>query len=511
MPQSTIEVPDTYRPLTITTGVHAAARRTPHKVALIDGTRMLSFAQLVERMARLGAAGMAELGLAHRDHVAVVAPNCLEFLEVVLGLSDIGVAIVTLSPRLNATELGEIVADSSATVLFAHESCRAVVESARLPRVRRVVWFGDEYEALLCAHAPEAVVRTGGEWDIFSIPYTSGTTGRPKGVLLPHRARALIFHEFAVEFGCFGPDDRFLAFAPFAHGAGLCFGLLPIFFGGCCEILGRFDAATVVEKIATGSHTGVFLVPTQFHAIFSLERDFLAAHRSHALKAMISNASALPQAVKEKIVAQWGDGILHELYGCTEAGVSTNLRPADQLRKQQCVGLPMPCTQVRLLDDAGCEVPQGELGEIYTISPFMFSGYWQEGRRVAPPMLDGWFSAGDIGRLDEEGYLYIVDRKKDMVVSGGINIYPRQIEEVLYGHAAVQEAAVVGVPDPKWGERLKAFVVLRAGAQATTAGLIDFCMERLSSYKVPREVAFVSDLPRNANGKIMKRALREMF
>ena len=509
MQNFTVEVPGTYRPLTITTGVHAAARRTPHKIALVEGARTLSFAQLVERMARLGAAGTAALGLAHGEHVAVVGPNCIEFLEVVLGLSDIGVAVVTLSPRLNATELGEICADSGSTVLFAHESCRAVVAAAPLAGLRRVVWFGAEYEALLDAHAPADVVRTAGEWDIFSIPYTSGTTGRPKGVLLPHRARALLFHEYAVEFGCFGPDDTFLAFAPFAHGAGLCFGLLPIFFGGSCEILGRFDAATVVEKIATRRHTGVFLVPTQFHAIFSLDREFLAAHRSHALKAMISNASALPQAVKEKIVGQWGDGILHELYGCTEAGVSTNLRPVDQLRKQQCVGLPMPCTQVRLLDDEGRDVPRGELGEIHTISPFMFSGYWQEGRRVMPPMVDGWFSAGDIGRQDEDGYLYIVDRKKDMVVSGGINIYPRQIEEVLYGHAAVQEAAVVGVADPRWGERLKAFVVLRAGARATAAELIEYCMAQLSSYKVPRDIAFVPDLPRNANGKIMKRALRE--
>lgn len=509
MQDQTLEVPGTYRPLTITTGVHASARRTPHKIALIEGERTRTFAQLVERMARLGAAGPAALGLAHGDHVAVVGPNCLEFLEVVLGLSDIGVAVVTLSPRLNATELGEICDDSSSVLLFAHESCRATVEAARFTRVRRVVWFGAEYEALLAAHAPEAVVRTAGEWDIFSIPYTSGTTGRPKGVLLSHRARALLFHEFAIEFGCFGPDDTFLAFAPFAHGAGLCFGLLPIFFGGSCEILGRFDAATVVEKLATRRYTGVFLVPTQFHAIFSLEPGFLAAHQAHALKAMISNASALPQAVKEKIIAQWGEGILHELYGCTESGVSTNLRPADQLRKLQCVGLPMPCTQVMLLDDEGRPVPPGDLGEIYTVSPFMFSGYWQEGRRTMPPMQDGWFSAGDIGRLDDDGYLYIVDRKKDMVVSGGINIYPRQIEEVLFRHTAVREAAVIGVPDPKWGERLKAFVVLQAGARATAGEIVEFCMAQLSSYKVPRDIAFIDDLPRNANGKVMKRALRE--
>jgi long-chain acyl-CoA synthetase len=509
MPDLSLKVPVTYRPLTIACGILAAARRTPHKTALIEGDRSLTYARLAERMARLANAATTRLGLGHGEHVGILGPNCCEFLEALVGLSEAGLACATLSHRLSATELGDICTDARARVLFAHPSCRAQVEQAKLPHVREIVWFGDEYERLLAGAEPSWPARRAGEWDVFAIPYTSGTTGRPKGVLLPHRARALAFAAMAAEYACFGPDDRFLAIAPLAHGAGAAFALAPIFFGGTVELLPKFDPAAVVTKLGTGGFTGVFLVPTQFHAIFELEPALLAAHRRTSLKSMISNASALPQAMKERIVAQWGEGLLHETYGCTEVGLSTNLRPPDQLRKQQCVGLPFAFTQVRLLDDDGREVPTGEIGELFTTSPYMFNGYWQDGARYVPPIRDGWFSAGDLARQDDEGYIYIVDRKKDMIVSGGINIYPRQIEEVLYRHPSVGEVAVVGVPDPKWGERLRAYVVPRGSAKPSADELIVHCSAELSAYKVPREYELIDALPRNANGKILKRVLAE--
>ena len=506
MPDVTVLVPVTYRPLTIGTGILSAAARTPDKIALVDGERRYSYRELADRMARLADAAYHRLGLVHGDHVAIVGPNSSEFLEALVGLSEAGIACATLSHRLSAVELGDICTDACAKLLFAHQSCRAQVEQARLPQVREIVWFGDDYERLIAAAKPQWPSRAG-EWDVFSIPYTSGTTGRPKGVLLSHRSRALAFAAMASEYDCFGPDDSFLAIAPLAHGAGAAFALAPLFFGGTCELLPKFDPVAVVTRLGSGRFTGVFLVPTQFHAMFEQDPAFLQAHRRTALKSMISNASALPQAMKERIVALWGEGILNETYGCTEVGLSTNLRPADQLRKQQCVGKPFPFTFVRLLDDDGNEVARGEVGELFTTSPYLFNGYWKEGRRVVPPTRDGWFSAGDLARQDDEGYIYIVDRKKDMIVSGGINIYPRQIEEVLYRHPSVGEVAVVGVPDPKWGERLKAYVVPRAGAQPTAEELIAHCSTELSAFKVPREYELIDALPRNANGKIMKRVL----
>ncbi len=508
MAEKSLQVPLTYQPLTIPLGVRCSARRTPRKVALIEGERARTFAALCERMTRLHWLALGPLGLRFGDHAAIVGPNCIEYLEVVLGLSEVGIATATLSHRLNASELAEICDDARARVLFAHESCRDTVAAARFATVGEIVWFGADLEGRLASARPLTPTCLAGEWDIFCIPYTSGTTGRPKGVLLPHRSRALAFNLFAIEYGCFGPDDCFLATAPLAHGAGMAFALGPIFTGGTCELLPRFDAETVVRKLGTGSFTGVFLVPTQFHSIFSLPREVLEANRLTGLKAMISNAAALPQAMKEKIIALWGEGILHETYGSTEIGLATNLRPQDQLRKQQCVGLPFPCTQVRLLDDEGREVAPGEIGELFTLCPLMFSGYWQDGRRVLPELRDGWFSAGDLARCDEDGYFFIVDRKKDMVVTGGINVYPRQIEELLYRHPAVLECAVVGVPDARWGERLKGFVVRRPGYDVDAKALIDFLMPQLSSYKVPREFEFIAELPRNASGKILKRALR---
>ncbi|MEZ5459466.1 MAG: AMP-binding protein [Steroidobacteraceae bacterium] len=509
MSDITLRVPATYQPLTIPLGVRCAARRTPGKVALIEAGRTRSYAELCERMTTLHWLALGDLELGFGDHVAIIAPNCIEYLELVLGLSEIGIASATLSHRLSGPELRDICDDACAKVLFAHESCRAAVDAAQLDGRVRVIWIGADLEARLAAAQPLTPPRYAGEWDIFCIPYTSGTTGRPKGVLLSHRARALAFNLFAIEYGCFGPDDRFLAIAPLAHGAGMAFALAPIFTGGCCELLPRFDAGTVVRKLGAEAFTGVFLVPTQFHAIFSLPEETLQASRHTRLKAMISNAAALPQAIKEKIIALWGEGLLHETYGSTEIGLATNLRPADQLRKQQCVGLPFATTQVRLLDDDGREVEPGEVGELFTLCPLMFSGYWQNGARQAPELRDGWFSAGDLARRDDEGYVYIVDRKKDMVVTGGINVYPRQIEELLYRHPAIRECAVVGMPDPRWGERLKGFIALREGCALTPEELIEFLTPQLSAYKVPRDYAFVAELPKNPAGKILKRALRE--
>ena len=504
-----LSVPDTYRPLTVSSGVRTSGLKYPNRVALRQGRSERRYAELIARLDRLAHAATGALDLQPGDHVGVYAPNCMEYMEVALALPDAGHPVVTLSHRLNAAELGRIADDAAVKVLFVHPDRLAEARAAPFERPPRLIAFGEAYEALLAAADGTPFTPLAGEWDVFSIPFTSGTTGAPKGVMLPHRARALLFYAMAVEYGCFGPDDSFLAIAPLAHGAGLAFALAPIFFGGTSELVAEFDARHVVSRLVEGHFTGVFMVPTHLHQIFALEADFLASHRDVALKSLICNAAALPQTMKGRIIEQWGQGLLHETYGSTEIGIACNIRPVDQLRKEGSVGLAFPSCVIRLLDETGREVGPGEIGELYTNSPFICNGYWRAGDAVALPLRDGWFSAGDLACKDEEGYIHIVDRKGDMVISGGINIYPRQIEEVLYRHPDVVEAAVIGVADARWGERLRAYIVAREAARPDPEEIAAFCRRDLSAYKVPRDIVFIDALPKNATGKILKRVLRD--
>jgi len=262
-------------------------------------------------------------------------------------------------------------------------------------------------------------------------------------------------------------------------------------------------------KLKNEFMTGFFGVPTHFNVIFSLEHALLEANRPANIKTIISNAAALPQAMKEVLVEYFGPGILHETYGSTEAGIVTNLRPADQLRKTACVGQPIPGTLISVRDVGGGECPPDEVGELFSTSPYLFNGYWKRPEETAEAYQDGWVTVGDLVRRDSEGYLYIVDRKKDMVISGGVNIYPREVEEVMITHPGVADVAVIGVPDEKWGESLKAYVVSKQGSNTNQAALLTFCESRISRMKTPRLIEFIDAIPRNATGKVLKTELRQ--
>jgi len=326
--------------------------------------------------------------------------------------------------------------------------------------------------------------------------------------MISHRSRVLNFLGMASEYGCYGPDDRFLCITPMNHGGGLAFTMASIYLGGAMEIMDKFDPEAVLSKLKFDGFTGIFTVPTHFHAFFALPAETLERYRSPPLKAIMSNAAALPQAMKQKIVPYFGDGLLHELYGSTEAGIVTSLRPKDQLRKDSCVGLPFVGNRIKVLDGAGQPCAPGEVGEMFSTSSTNFNGYWNMPEATAETLQDGWVSVGDMAVRDAEGFVYIVDRKKDMVISGGVNIYPREIEEVLFTHPAIRDVAVIGVPDDQWGERLKAFVVVNPGEDLTVEALAAFCQGRLGAYKIPKDLALVEALPRNANGKVLKTDLR---
>jgi long-chain acyl-CoA synthetase len=500
-----------YRPLLLSGGLHASAERTPRKVALVCGPVSRTYAELAQRVRR-ACGGAIALGLRQGDRVAILAPNCIEYPELLCGLSDAGGIVATVNPRCTARELEELLVDCGARLLVVHPSLAAVAAQARVPTLEKTLVLGEEYEAWLAAAPEAAPLATLDETEPFTLVYSSGTTGKPKGIVISHRSRTLTFHAMAMEYGCYGPDDLQLGIAPMAHGAGFAFIMASLYFGGTVDVLPKFDPQRVVERLAREPFTGVFMVPTHFQAIFGLEQAVLDAHRgqARALRAIMSNAAALPQAVKEKIVAYWGEGLLHETYGSTEAGIVTNLRPADQLVRRQSVGPAFALNHVRLLDDDGREVPRGAVGELHSRSPYLFNGYWNQPAQTAETLkAGGWVTAGDLARQDEDGFFYIVDRKKDMVVTGGFNVYPREIEEVLHRHPAVQEAAVIGRPDDYFGEALRAFVVFRAGSGATPAELEAHCRVDLAGYKVPKEFVPIGSLPRNAGGKVLKTALRD--
>ena len=494
----------------IADGIRAAARRTPHKIAITETGRSLAYRALIERIDRVSNLAHAGLGLRHGERAAILAPNRLEYIELVCGLSSAGVAAATIGPASSLPEIRFLCEDAGARVLFVDAALEAAARAAAPACVERIVVLGEAYEALLAQAAATPCDCNVTEHDIFSVPYTSGATGRPKGVMLSHRGRVLACYAMAAEHGCYGPDDRAVATTPMFHGAGFLMALVPIFFGGSVDILPRFDVEKLVATIASTRATSAYMVPTHFAALLALGAR-ARQYDMRSLKAIISGTAPLAQTMKAEIIDYFGEGKLFERYGTTETNIATALRPADQVRKIACVGQTLPGTYIRVQDDAGDELPCGEVGELAVASPYCFTGYLNLPDATAQAMRGDWFVTGDLARIDDEGYLYIVDRKNDMIITGGENVYPREVEEVLLAHPAVRECAVVGAPHGYWGEVITAFVVVRAGMRVTPPELEAACRAQLARYKIPKDFRMVDAVPRNSMGKIMRRALRDQL
>jgi acyl-CoA synthetase (AMP-forming)/AMP-acid ligase II len=500
----------TFAHVTVASGVRSAALRTPDKTAVVEGDRSVTFTRLRERMDRLSSLLTDELGLTPGDRAAVLSPNCLEYVEVVLALAQSGVAAVHVGTKAAPEEIEFICADAGVRVLFVHESVTALLTGLELSGVQRVVVLQDaDYERWLAGGTPVVPTAQVREWDTYCVFYTSGTTGRPKAVLVPHRSRVLNFLCMASEYGCFGPDDHALAIAPMSHGAGLTFSIAPIFFGGTTTLHRSFDPAEVVAELCRGVVTNLFVVPTHVQRIFALTRDQLG-ERPKALRRIISNAAPLSHPLKEKVVEHFGPDVLFECYGSTEAGIVSNLAPADQLSKPGSVGKAFPLTEVRILDEHGHEVLDGEVGELWSSGPALFNGYIGVPLDQIPGLRDGWFCAGDLARRDAQGYLYIVGRRHDLIITGGLNVYPREVEDALRQHPAVEDAAIFASADERWGEAVHAAVTLHTGHTVTAEDLQQHCRERLARYKVPKAVTVLDELPRTATGKVLRSRLPEL-
>ena len=498
-------------PVTIGFGLRTAAARQPDKIALTDMQgRERAYKGLIANINKVANFLTHGEGLEKGAHCALMSRNSMEFIEIAIGASEAGVPPAMVSPQATPPEIAYICNDSGARVLFVEKEFEERARAADLQTVDRIIVIEDELEGILQNASDGTPQVPLDERDVFSIPYTSGTTGKPKGVLLSHRSRAMMMlFAQAGSYGVHNPDCRALAMSPFFNGGGFANALSPLFLGGTCHIFPRFLAEPMLQAIQERKITNMFMVPTQFHAMFNLGEGVLSKYDHSSIKVINSNAAPLPQATKEKIDAYFGSTILFDAYGSTEFGSATALRPYDQLRKHSCVGLPQPGAFVEVRRSDGTRCDPDEVGEIFVRTPWMFEGYLNKPEATAEAFKDGWCTVGDLGRTDEEGYLYLVDRKKNVIITGGQNVFPREIEDVLHNHSSVKEVAVVGKPDDYWGEAVVAFVEPTDGAEQDSAALIAFCKERLSGYKVPKDVTFRAELPRNASGKILHRALRD--
>ncbi len=526
--------------LTLSECVAAHARTQPHKLAVRDSKRSLTYAQWNERCHRLANA-LLSLGLYKGDRVALLATNTIEWLEIYAALARAGLVAVPINFRLMGPEVAYIVQHAQARAFIVQQEFCALVQGLgpALPiSAARCVHFGgsekppgwQSYEALMTfasttapiagpatAHATAPALHAAPVLpsDLFALMYTSGTTGRPKGAMRNHEGNALLALATALEFGL-TRDDTGLLVMPLCHANSLYFAVTFAMLGATIVVNDspHFDPEALLALLARERITFTSLVPTHYTLMAGLPPDVKARYDLRRVGKLLVSSAPARKETKLAIFELFPKGRLFELYGSTEAGWVTVLRPEEQLDHLGSVGREWAGTAaVKLLGADGQEVQDGQVGELYSHTPFVFSGYLNDPQKTRECFAGNWCSVGDMARRDEQGYIHLVDRKSNMIISGGENIYPSEVEAVLAAHHAVQEVAVVGVPDEKWGETVLAAVVPRAGQAPTPDELQAWCRERLAGFKRPRAFAFITEvqLPRTATGKVQHRALREQL
>ena len=492
------------------------ARYRPDATAVVIGNERLTYAEFGARVGR-AASLLRSLGIGKGDKVATVLGNSCEALELVWAVPAVGAALVPLSPLLMAAGLASLLRDSDAKCLVSQRSMLPTLEAIQgdlaplLPgRVLLIDGaegdFGD-YGVLVAGQADGFVAQRCGPDDLFNIMYTSGTTGLPKGIMHSHSVRSMYCLLNACAFRM-TPESRTLhAGAIVFNGAYVT--MMPTFYlGGTYVLLKQFDADETIATIERERITHIMLVPSQIIAILGSQQ--YRPQRLASLECILSLGAPLLQEHKDRLNADLPHRF-YELYGLTE-GFVTILDREDAERKSGSVGRPQQYFEMRIVDAEGRDLPAGEIGEIVGRGPILMQGYYKRPDLTAQAIRDGWLYSGDMGFVDDDGYLHLVDRKKDMIDSGGMKVYPRDVEEIAAHHPAVREVAVFGVPHDKWGETPVAAVVLRAGATATADELREWINQRVGArYQRVSNVVIMEDFPRSAAGKTLKREMREPY
>jgi len=502
-----------------------AAWRWPQRPAWLEGDAVVTFSEAEARVNRLAGALLA-LGGRPGDRIGMLIPNCSQGLETILAPMKAGMGVVPMNIRLHPGEHEYMLNDSGARILVYHQDFRTHLAAIRgnLKSVERFIAVGsgekgdldfEDIQAGRPATPPEVRIQPD---DLAWLFYTSGTTGRPKGAMLTHRNLLAMVQIFLLDLNPARETDVLLHAAAITHGSGISiFHHIARGAASAFPATRSFEPRKIFEAVQRYRVTTMFLAPTMIHMLTTS-----GAHGDYdlaSLHTVFYGGGPMYVEQQQAAVRMFGP-IFCQLFGQGEAPMlCTTLPKAEHLaaddpvkqRRLASAGRETTAVRVRVVDDEDRDTPPGTPGEIVVRGDLVMKGYWGKPEATAETLRNGWLHTGDVGHLDADGYLYITDRKKDMIISGGANIYPREVEEIICTHPAVHEVAVVGVPDEKWGESVRAVVVLRPGARATEAEIIEHCRQHLASYKKPASVDFLPELPKNAYGKILKRELRERY
>lgn len=493
------------------------ANKIPDKDAFIVGNKHYTFSQFNDRVNRFANA-LSALNIRKGDKVALLFMNCVEILEGYFAAGKIGAVAVPLNFRLAPNEYIYQLNQSESKAFIFQEQFIDLVNKIR-PETQNIANYivvgENEYENCLNydrmleqSSADEPGIYVDDD-DPLYIMYTAGTTGRPKGILITHKNVFVERVNLILELGL-GFDDRALCVPPIFHTGATCVCTTFFFLGCTTVILERFELEKILPLIDKEKITCVLLMPVMW--TFLLNMPDIIKYDTNSLKFAVTGASIMPIELKEKIMKQFPNAGMFDLYGLTECTTNaTIIKPKDAYRKPGSIGKALINVETRVVGEDGEDVPVGQPGELILKGQTIMKEVFNNPEATSQAIKDGWLYTGDVVKMDEEGYLYIVDRKKDMIISGGENVYPAEVEAALFRHPKIKESAVIGVPDSTWGENVLAVIVPEEGADITENEVIEFCKENIASYKKPKSVVFRDDLPRNPSGKILKTELRKIY